>query len=86
VTEFVLKLNLANHEHHAAAQHAIVREMLGLAQQQIGSGSSRKGELTIPLWNVQQGVNRHITVGSWEFTETETRNPVASEAAPHEAA
>jgi hypothetical protein len=77
MTEFVLKLDLSNHEHHPAAQQAIVREMLGLAIQAIGSNPKRNGELTIPLWNVQQGVNRHITVGSWEFTETETRNPVA---------
>jgi hypothetical protein len=83
VTEFVLKLDLSNHEHHPAAQQAIVREILGLAIQAIGSNPKRRGDLTMPIWDVGQGVNRHVTIGSWKFNET--RN-VASEAAPHEAA
>jgi hypothetical protein len=74
MTDFVLQLDLSNHEHHQAAQHTVVREMLGLAIQAIGSDSRRKGDLTIPVWNASQGVNRHVTVGSWQFNE-DTRNP-----------
>jgi hypothetical protein len=84
MTKFILELDLSNHEHHHAARQAVVREMLGLAIQAVGSNPKRKGELTMPIWDASQSVNRHVTIGSWEFNET--RNPVASEAAPREAA
>ena len=72
MTIFTLTLDLTGHEHPAnpAAQHAKVRELLGLAVQAIGSGPGRKGDLTVPVWNASEGVSRHVTIGSWEFTET----------------
>jgi hypothetical protein len=52
MTEFVLKLDLANHRHpeNLAAEHALVREWLNLASRAIGSNSNRQGELTIPTF------------------------------------
>ena len=77
MTKFVLQLDLANHEHHPAAQHALAREWLALAGQAIGSGSNRKGSLTVPVWDVNQGLSHHLAVGSWQFIETETHNAEA---------
>jgi hypothetical protein len=73
MTGFVLRIDLANHEHpgNHAGQHAKVCELLRLAMQQIGSDSKRrKGALTVPHFNASRGVNDVITIGSWEFTET----------------
>jgi hypothetical protein len=77
MTAFVLRLDLSSHQHpgNPAAQHALVRQMLNLAMQAIGSNLNRKGELSIPLWDASEGLSRHIAIGSWEFTET--RNPAA---------
>jgi hypothetical protein len=68
---FTLSLDLTDHEHpgNPAAQHAKVREWLGLAMQAIGSDLKRKGELTIPCWDASLGVNHHAPIGSWEFTD-----------------
>jgi hypothetical protein len=77
MTEFVLRLDLANHVHHHAAQHAFVHQMLGVAGQAIRANSDRRGDLTIRHFNASEGVNRPVTIGSWAFTETETRNPEA---------
>ena len=70
--DFILKLDLSGHEHHQTAQHAHVCQMLDLAKQAIGSDSKRKGDLTIPRWDVSLGVNRPSTIGSWEFIDNQT--------------
>ena len=70
-TEFVLRLDLAEHAHHQPAQHAHVCQMLDLAKQAIGSDSKRHGELTIPRFDVSLGVNRPAVIGSWAFNQTE---------------
>jgi hypothetical protein len=77
MAEFVLRLDLTDHQHpgNQAALHAKVREWLALAMQAIGSGSARKGDLTIPLWDGGQGVSRHVKIGEWQFNDT--RNPEA---------
>lgn len=74
---FILRLNLTDHQHpeNRAAEHAKVRELLGLAMQAVGSSPKRNGELKIPRWDVSRGVNEAVTIGSWEFIEDETRNP-----------
>ena len=79
MTGFVLRIDLTDHQHPAnpAAEHAKVREWLSLAGQAIGSGPGRKGDLTVPVWNASEGVSRHIIIGSWEFTSTETHNAEA---------
>jgi hypothetical protein len=77
MTEFVLRLDLSDHRHpdNLPAEHAKVREWLGLAVQQLGSNLSRKGDLRIPIWNASEGASHPVTIGSWAFTEDETRNP-----------
>jgi hypothetical protein len=70
-TEFVLRIDLSGHEHHQAAQHLFVRQMLANASQMIGSNSHRSGDLTIPRFDVSLGVNHHAPIGSWQFNTTE---------------
>jgi hypothetical protein len=70
-TEFVLRLDLANHRHpeNLAAEHAKVREMLDLASRAIGSNSKRSGELTTPTWDASRSTGGHAVIGSWEFID-----------------
>ena len=72
---FILRLDLTDHQHpgNPAAEHAKVREQLGLAMQAIGAGTKRSGDLTIPSFDPHRNVGGHVKIGSWEFTET--RNP-----------
>ncbi len=37
--------------------------------QAIGSDLKRKGDLTIPCWDVSLGVSHHAPIGSWEFSD-----------------
>jgi hypothetical protein len=68
---FVLRLDLTDHQRpdNLTAEHAKVREMLGIAMQAIGSSPGRKGEITIPKFDPRRGISDHVAVGSWEFTE-----------------
>jgi hypothetical protein len=79
MTAFVLRLDLAGHEHvgNPAAQHALVRQMLGHAMQAIGSDLKRTGELSSPLFDAGRGVSGHVVIGRWEFSDAAdpTRNP-----------
>jgi hypothetical protein len=76
MTDFILKLDLSDHQHpgNPAAQYAQVRRMLDLAKQAIGANSNRRGDLTIPSFDPHRNVGGHVTIGSWEFIEDETRN------------
>jgi hypothetical protein len=77
VAAFILRLDLTDHQHpgNLAAEHAKVRELLGLASQAIGAGTNRKGELTIPSFDPHRNVGGHIKIGSWEFTDTAPAAP-----------
>jgi hypothetical protein len=71
LTTFTLTLDLAGHEHpeNPTAQHAKVREMLGLAIQAVGAGTKRHGDLTIPSWDHARNTGGHVKIGSWEFSD-----------------
>jgi hypothetical protein len=66
---FILRLDLTEHQHpdNLTAEHTKVREILALAAQAIGS-SKRSGELTIPRFDPNSGVNSAFKIGSWGFT------------------
>jgi hypothetical protein len=70
---FTLSIDLTDHQHpgNQAAQHAKVREWLGLTIQAIGAGTKRKGELTIPSFDPHRNVGGHVKIGSWEFVDDE---------------
>jgi hypothetical protein len=70
---FILRLDLTDHQHpeNLAAEHAKVRELLGLASQAIGANSGRKGELTTPTWDASRSTGGHAVIGSWEFTNNQ---------------
>jgi hypothetical protein len=79
-TEFVLKLDLSDHEHpdNLYAQHSKVCQWLDLAKQAIGASIGRSGDLRIPIFNASEGVHRPVKIGSWAFEdETHTPNPEA---------
>jgi hypothetical protein len=71
MTEFVLRLDLAEHGHpdNAAAQYVFVRQMLDIARQQLGSGTPPKGELSIPVFDPSSNSGRRAVVGRWEFQD-----------------
>jgi hypothetical protein len=73
---FILRIDLTDHQHpgNQAAQHAKVRELLGLASHAVGANSGRKGDLTVPGFDPSSNTGGHVKVGSWKF-EDETRNP-----------
>jgi hypothetical protein len=67
---FILRHDLTDYQRpdNLTAEHAKVRECLGLAMQAIGSSLKRKGELVIPRLDPHSGVNSAFKIGSWEFT------------------
>jgi hypothetical protein len=71
MTDFILRLDLTDHQHpeNRAAEHAKVREWLGLAINAIGAGTKRQGDLTIPSFDPRSNVGGHVKIGSWEFTD-----------------
>ena len=71
MTTFTLRIDLSGHEHHRTAQHALVRQWLGLAVQQLGSNLDRKGDLRIPIWNASIGASHPVTIGSWAFIDNQ---------------
>jgi hypothetical protein len=80
MTEFVLRLDLREHEHrdNLAAQYTKVCQWLDLAKQQLGSNLNRRGDLTIPIWNLSVGANHPAKIGSWAFVEDEPHNAEAA--------
>ena len=73
---FKLEIDLAGHEHPGAnwrAQHHTVVTLLDQVKQAVGSGPGRRDDIMLPHFDPVLGANSHVTVGSWEFTET--RNP-----------
>jgi hypothetical protein len=71
MTDFVLKLDLSDHEHrdNLAAQHTKVCQWLDLAKQAIGSNSNRRGDLTTPTWDASRSTGAHVVIGRWEFID-----------------
>lgn len=76
---FILRLDLTDHQHpdNLTAEHAKVREWLGLAIHAIGSNLKRQGELTIPSFDPRSNAGGHVKIGSWEFTKTRNPDPEA---------
>lgn len=68
-TTFTLSIDLADHEHasNLPAQHALVRQFLGDAQQALGMSLQRRGDITHTA--IANGQARTTIVGSWEFSE-----------------
>jgi hypothetical protein len=65
MTAFILRLDLAEHEHahNPAAQRLIVGQMLDHARQAVCSGSAREGELSLSAPLQKQ------KIGTWQFTD-----------------
>jgi hypothetical protein len=63
MTQFVLTINLEEHKHHEnpAAQHAKVRQLLGIAAQALGMNTDRSGKLALVA---------NDFIGSWEFQDS----------------
>jgi hypothetical protein len=73
-------LDLTYHQHpgNRAAEHALVRQWLNLAVQQLGANLDREGELMVPVWDLRVGASHPTRVGSWAFIEDETHNQEAA--------
>ena len=83
MSAFILRLDLSDHAQHGdnlPAQHAKVRQWLGLAIQAIGGNSARSGDLTVPIFDPATNTGRHAKVGTWTFTDDDatTSNPKAA--------
>jgi hypothetical protein len=73
MTEFVLKLDLAETPGNPAAQSAKVCELLRQAGQAIGSDfRQRKGELKTPTFDASRSTGGHAVIGFWEFIDNQT--------------
>jgi hypothetical protein len=77
MTNFVLKVDLSDHEYpgNAAAQHAAVAQLLAQAAHALRGSPGRSGTLTTP--NPHPGGGDHVVVGSWEFGEEDPASQAA---------
>ena len=76
---FKLEIDLTGHEHpHSPMAHRhIVARLLDGAKQAFASSPTTRGDIVLPHFDPRLGANSHVTVGSWEFTET--RSPATKD-------
>jgi len=73
MTEFVLRLDLAETPGNPAAQSAKVCELLRIAGQAIGSDHrQRSGEIKAATWDASRSTGGHAVIGSWKFSDNPT--------------
>jgi hypothetical protein len=73
MTDFILKLDLAETPGNPAAQSAKVCELLRIAGQAIGSDHRQRfGEIKTPTFDASRSTGGHAVIGSWEFSDNQT--------------